>query len=361
MDTLTLPRPDDWHLHVRDGAALASVLPHTARVFGRATLMPNLKPPVTTVAAAAAYRERALAALADHPDCAGFQPWMTLYLTDRTTPEEVRAAAASGFVIGVKLYPSGATTNSDAGVTRLDRVGLAHLAPVFAALADTGLPLLTHAEVADASVDVFDREAAFLDRVLGPLLDAHPRLRCVVEHVTTAQAVDFVRAAPLAADGAIRVAATLTPQHLLLNRNALFQGGLQPHHYCLPVLKREEHRLALLTAATSGDPRFFLGTDSAPHTRGAKEAACGCAGCFTAPHALPLYALAFERAGTLDRLADFASRFGAAFFGLPPARGEVVLGRSPQTLPASWPMADGEVVPLFAGEVLPWRVLAVHP
>lgn len=344
MLTLTLPRPDDLHLHVRDGDAMAAVLPATAAVFGRAVLMPNLKPPVLTPDDAAAYRDRALAVSPP-----GFTPLMTLYLTDDTRPEHVRGAAGAG-VVGVKLYPAHATTNSAHGVTDLDR-----LHDTFAAMEEIGLPLLIHGETTDPEADVFDREKLFLDRVAGPLLQHHPDLRMVVEHITTAEAVDFVRA-----HAAGRIGATITPQHLLLNRNALFQGGIRPHHYCLPVLKREPHRLALVEAATSGDSRFFLGTDSAPHARPTKETACGCAGCYTAPHALPLYALAFERAGALDRLADFASRFGADFYGLPYNEGTVTLAREPWILPAELPYPGGGLVPLFAGESLPWRVLAVN-
>jgi dihydroorotase len=344
VDTLTLPRPDDWHLHLRDGEALAAVVPYTAAHFGRAIVMPNLKPPIRTAADALAYRSRILAAL---PPGSRFEPLMTLYLTDSTRPEDVREARATGVVHGVKLYPAGATTNADAGVTRLDR-----LDPVLHAMAEVGLPLLVHAESTDPDVDVFDREAVFLDRVLGPLLERHPALRCVVEHITTRQGAAFVQSARPG------VAATLTPQHLLLNRNALFQGGLRPHHYCLPVLKREDHRLALLAAATSGDPRFFLGTDSAPHARHAKESACGCAGCFTAGHALALYALAFERAGALDRLEGFASRFGPAFYGLPVNTDTVTLARTPQAVPDLLPFPDGGIVPLFAGELIPWTVVA---
>jgi dihydroorotase len=344
MQTLTLLRPDDWHLHVRDGAVLRDVLAPTARVFGRAILMPNLRPPVTTVAEAAAYRDRVLAAL---PPGTRFQPLMTLYLTERTTPDDVRAAKASGFVHGVKLYPAGATTNSDAGVRSVDRV-----VPALEALEETGLPLLVHGEVTDDDVDVFDREAVFLDRVGVPLLRRHPRLRMVLEHVTTAEGVAFVK------DGGDRVGATLTPQHLLMDRNALFVGGLRPHHYCLPVLKRATHRRALLEAATSGHPRFFLGTDSAPHAKGAKEAACGCAGCFTAPHALGLYAEAFEEAGALDRLEAFASRNGPAWYGLPVNTDTVTLAKDPEPVAAELPFGDAVIVPLRAGGTVGWRVVA---
>lgn len=342
MTSITLPRPDDWHLHVRDGAAMASVLAHTAAVFGRAILMPNLKPPIDTTAKALAYRERVLATL---PAGSTFQPLMVLYLTDATTPDEVRAAKASGFVHAVKLYPAGATTNSDHGVSQLDR-----LDPTLAAMAEVGLPLLVHGEVTDPSVDIFDREAAFLDTIAEPVLARHPTLRMVVEHITTADAVAFVKAARPG------VAATITPQHLLLNRNAIFEGGVRPHHYCLPVLKREVHRQALIQAATSGDPRFFLGTDSAPHARHTKEAACGCAGCFTAPHAMSLYATAFDDAGALDKLPDFASRFGPAFYGLPVNTDTITLVREPWTVPDAYTFGGDVVVPLWAGKTLAWRV-----
>ena len=342
MDRLVLPRPDDMHLHVRDGAVLTDVVPHTARVFGRAMIMPNLKPAVTTVDEALAYRARILAAV---PPGVDFQPLMTLYLTDQTTPAEI--ARARGVVHGVKLYPAGATTHSDAGVTNLDR-----LTPTLEAMEEAGLPLLVHGESTDPEVDVFDREAAFLDRVALRLLDRHPTLRLVIEHATTQEAVEFVRGARPG------VAATITPQHILLNRSALFQGGLRPHLWCLPVLKREQHRLALLRAATSGDPRFFLGTDSAPHARAAKESACGCAGCFSAPHALALYALAFERAGALERLEGFACRAGAAFYGLPASTGQITLIREPWEIPSSLPFGDDTITPLFAGEQLAWRILS---
>jgi dihydroorotase len=342
-DSLALARPDDWHLHLRDGAALASVLPDTARQFARAIVMPNLKPPVRTTAMAAAYRQRILDA---RPAGSDFEPLMTLYLTDSTPPEEVAAAKASGIVHGVKLYPAGATTHSDAGVTDVRRCDAA-----LAELARIGLPLLVHGEVTDGDVDVFDREAAFLERVLAPLLERHPTLRVVLEHITTREAVRFVQQAGL------RVAATITAHHLLYSRNALFQGGLRPHYYCLPVLKREGHRQALLEAATSGSPQFFLGTDSAPHARHTKEAACGCAGCYTAHTALELYAEAFEDAGALDRLEGFASHFGPDFYGLPRNAGTVTLVREPLEVPRTLPFGEGEeLVPLRAGETLRWRL-----
>jgi len=340
---LTFTRPDDWHLHVRDGEALAAVVPHTAAQFGRAIIMPNLKPPVTTTAQALAYRDRILAAVP--PDTA-FEPLMTLYLTDETSPAEIEAARASAAVHGVKLYPAGATTHSDAGVTDIARTY-----PALEAMDQHGLPLLVHGEVTDPDVDMFDREAVFIERVLAPLVDRFPGLKVVLEHVTTRQGVEFVRAAPAT------VAATITAHHLLLNRNALFQGGLRPHHYCLPVLKREAHRRALVEAATGGNPKFFLGTDSAPHPRHAKESDCGCAGIYTAPAALALYAEAFEAAGALERLEGFASLHGPAFYGLPPNQGTVTLARTPRTLPASYPMgAEGEVVPLRAGQTVGWKL-----
>ena len=343
MQTLTLTRPDDWHLHLRDGAALAAVLPDTARRFGRAIVMPNLRPPVTTVEQAAGYRERILAAL---PAGSRFEPLMTLYLTDNTPPEEIERARASGFVHAVKLYPAGATTNSDAGVT-----DLAKCRATLARMEKLGMPLLAHGEVTDPAVDVFDREAVFVERVLAPLLRDFPGLKLVLEHATTREGVDFVRSA-----GA-NVAATLTAHHLLMNRNAIFAGGVRPHHYCLPVLKRETHRQALVAAATSGSPKFFLGTDSAPHARGAKEAACGCAGCYTANAGIELYAEAFEAAGALDRLEGFASFVGADFYGLPRNTERITLVRDSWTVPASLPYADGDVlVPLRAGEAVAWRL-----
>ena len=338
---ITLTRPDDWHLHLRDDDALKAVLPHTARQFARAIVMPNLKPPVTTVEQAAAYRARILAAL---PAGMAFEPLMTLYLTDVTSAEEIRAAVASGFVKAVKLYPAGATTNSDAGVTDLSRCD----APL-AEMEKLGLPLLVHGEVTDPAIDLFDREAVFIERVLSPLLRRYPALRVVMEHITTKDAAEFVAAA-----GA-NVGATITAHHLLYNRNAIFQGGVRPHWYCLPVLKREIHREALVGAAISGNPKFFLGTDSAPHARLAKEAACGCAGCYTANAALELYAEAFEAAGALGRLEGFASHFGPDFYRLPRNSGTVTLEKRPQTLPAAYDYIPGDtLVPLRAGETLAW-------
>ncbi len=342
MDRIDLIKPDDWHLHLRDGAEMAAVLPDTARRFARAIVMPNLKPPVTTVVAARAYRERIRAAL---PAGMAFEPLMTLYLTDNTPPEEVRAARASGFVHGVKLYPAGATTHSDAGVT-----DLARCAPALDAMADCGMPLLVHGEVTDAHVDVFDREAAFIERVLAPLLRRMPGLRVVFEHITTAQAAAFVR------DAGPNVAATITAHHLLLNRNALFQGGIRPHHYCLPVLKREEHRRALVAAATSGSPKFFLGTDSAPHARHTKESDCGCAGLYTAHAGIELYAEVFEAEGALGRLEGFASRHGPAFYGLPVNTERVSLEKRPWVVPAELAFGAHALVPMRAGGTVAWTL-----
>jgi dihydroorotase len=339
---LTLRRPDDWHLHLRDGEELRAVVGFSAQRFARAIVMPNLPAPVVTVAEARAYRQRILDAL---PAGSSFQPLMTLYLSELTTPAEIDAARASGFIHGVKLYPAGATTHSQAGVRSLDRVHA-----VLERMQELGVPLLVHGEVTDPSVDIFDRELAFIDRVLDPLLRRFTQLKVVFEHITTRSAVQFVTAATR------RVGATLTPQHLLLNRNALFAGGLQPHHYCLPVLKTEDDREALLAAATSGDPRFFLGTDSAPHARSAKEAACGCAGIFTAHAALELYAEAFESAGALQRLEGFASEFGADFYGLPRNAGTISLAREEWQAPDSLAFGAGQLVPFRAGETLRWRL-----
>jgi dihydroorotase len=339
MNTLTLTRPDDWHVHLRDGDMLAAVLPDTARRFARAIVMPNLKPPVRSVADAAAYRERIMAAL---PAGLAFEPLMTLYLTDNTAPDEIRKAKASGFVHAVKYYPAGATTNSDSGVTDIRRVDAA-----LEAMQEVDLPLLLHGEVTDPDIDVFDREAVFIDTILAPLLQRLPRLRVVLEHITTRQAAEFVTAAPA------NVAATITVHHLLYNRNAMFQGGIRPHYYCLPVLKRETHREALVAAATSGNPKFFLGTDSAPHQTSAKESACGCAGVYTAHAAIELYAEAFEAAGALERLEPFASHFGPDFYGLPRNTDSVTLVKEHHTLPANHP---GGITPLRANEQLAWRL-----
>ena len=339
--TLTITRPDDWHLHLRDGAALAAVLPDTARQFGRAIIMPNLKPPVTTVEQAAAYRARILAAL---PSGMAFEPLMTLYLTDNTPAEEIVAAKASGFVHAVKLYPAGATTNSDAGVTDIRRC-----AATLEAMQRAGLPLLVHGEVTDGDIDIFDREAVFIDRVMRPLRKDFPELKVVFEHITTKDAAEYV------AEAEGPVGATITAHHLLYNRNAIFTGGIRPHYYCLPVLKRETHREALVKAATSGSARFFLGTDSAPHARGLKEHACGCAGCYTALHAMELYAEAFDAAGALDKLEGFASVHGPAFYGLPRNTGTLTLSREDWELPAELPYGDTTLVPLRAGETLRWK------
>ena len=342
MDRLTLKRPDDWHLHLRDGAAMASVLADSARRFARAIVMPNLKPPVRTTYQALDYRERILAAL---PEGASFEPLMTLYLTDDTPPEEIARARLSGRVHGVKLYPAGATTHSDAGVTRISRCFNA-----LEKMQEVGLPLLVHGESTDPAIDVFDRERAFIDEVLGPTVERFPGLRIVLEHITTRDAVQYVEVT------GPNVAATITAHHLLMNRNALFMGGIRPHHYCLPVLKREEHREALVEAAISGNPKFFLGTDSAPHPRREKEAGCGCAGIYTGHAALELYAVAFEEAGALGRLEAFASEFGAGFYGLPVNQDSVTLVREDWTVPARLKFGDDELVPLRAGESIPWKL-----
>ena len=339
MNALTLTRPDDWHLHLRDGDMLAAVLPDTARRFARAIVMPNLKPPVRTVADAAAYRERILAAL---PAGLTFEPLMTLYLTDNTSPEEILKAKVSGFVHAVKYYPAGATTNSDSGVTDIRRVDAA-----LEAMQEAGMPLLLHGEETDPGVDVFDREAVFIERVLAPLLRRLPRLKVVLEHITTRQAAEFVTAAPG------NVGATITVHHLLYNRNAMFQGGIRPHYYCLPVLKRETHREALVAAATGGNPKFFLGTDSAPHVTSAKESACGCAGIYTAHAAIELYAEVFETAGALDRLESFSSHFGPDFYGLPRNTDTITLVKETHSVPARH---DGGITPLRANEQLGWRL-----
>ncbi len=340
-DTLTITRPDDWHLHVRDGAALADVVPATARQFGRAIIMPNLKPPVTSTAQALAYRERIRAAV---PVGLDFEPLMTLYLTDRLPPEEIRRAKEAG-IAAVKLYPAGATTNSDAGVTDLRNTH-----DTLAAMQREGLPLLVHGEVTDPEIDLFDREKAFIDQKLIPLRRDFPELKIVFEHITTREAVQYV------GEAGPRTAATITAHHLLYNRNAIFLGGVRPHFYCLPVLKREEHRRALVNAATSGSPKFFLGTDSAPHPAHLKEHATGCAGCYTALAALELYAEAFDAAGALDRLEGFASFHGADFYGLPRNRASVTLRREPWALPESVPFGDAQLKPLRGGETLTWRL-----
>jgi dihydroorotase len=343
LASLTLRRPDDWHLHLRDGPGLAAIAVHTARVFGRAIIMPNLKPPVTTIAAARLYRDRILATL---PAGTRFEPLMTLYLTDNMPPAQVAEAKASAIVHAVKYYPAGATTNSDSGVTSLDRVY-----PVFAAMEKCGVILSLHGEVTAPDVDMFDRERVFVDTLLPRIVRDFPGLKVVLEHITTHEAAAFVLG------HARNVAATITPQHLMYSRNALFAGNfLRPHNFCLPILKREAHRQALIKAATSGDSRFFLGTDSAPHAKHLKENACGCAGCYSAPVALPMYAEAFEDAGALDRLEGFASRYGADFYGLPPHEDTVTLTRDAWTVPSEYAFGEVTVVPLRAGEVLRWRV-----
>jgi dihydroorotase len=339
MQKLTITRPDDWHLHLRDGEALKAVLPHTARQFARAIVMPNLKPPVRSVADAAAYRDRILAAV---PAGRQFEPLMTLYLTDNTSPAEVIAAKASGFVKAIKYYPAGATTNSDLGVTDIRKCDR-----IFAAMQEVDLPLLLHGEVTDGDVDVFDRERVFIDRHLLPLRQRFPKLRVVLEHITTSEAVQYV----ISADN---TAATITPQHLLFNRNSLFQGGIRPHFYCLPILKRETHRAALLQAATSGNPKFFLGTDSAPHHRNSKESDCGCAGCYSALHAIELYAAAFESANALDKLEAFASFYGADFYQLPRNTEQITLTKTTWRVPDEIPFPESGLVPLRAGQEMTW-------
>jgi dihydroorotase len=345
--TLTITRPDDWHLHLRDGELMRSVVGATASAFGRAIVMPNLVPPITTVAAAAAYRERIAAAL---PAASRFAPLLTLYLTDTTPIAEIAQARRSGFVIGVKYYPAGATTHSASGVTAIERVY-----PVLEAMQKHALPLLVHGEVIAREVDVFDRERVFVESVLTRILRDFPELKVVLEHVTTREAVEFINAAPA------HVGATITPQHLLYSRNALFASGIQPHFYCLPILKRESHRQALVKAATSGNPKFFLGTDSAPHARDAKQGACGCAGCYTAYAALELYAEAFETAGALDKLEAFASFHGADFYRLPRNGDTVTLAREAWTVPAEYAFGSNVVVPLNAGQTMRWRLAVPAP
>ncbi len=342
MESITLTRPDDWHLHLRDGPEMASVLADSARCFARAIVMPNLKPPVTTTQQAMHYRERILGAL---PEGSKFQPLMTLYLTDDTPPEEITRAKLSGQVHGVKLYPAGATTHSDAGVTRISRCFRA-----LERMEELGLPLLIHGETTDPHIDVFDRERVFIEEALGPAAERFRSLKIVLEHITTREAVQFVEVTGAS------IAATITPHHLLLNRNALFMGGMRPHHYCLPVPKREEDREALVEAATSGNPKFFLGTDSAPHSQSAKEAACGCAGIYSAHAAIELYATAFEEAGALDKLEGFASRYGAAFYGLPRNEDRITLKREEWIVPATLPFGKERLVPLRAGEAVPWKL-----
>jgi dihydroorotase len=352
---LTIRRPDDWHVHLRDGAMLRAVVGHTARQFARAIVMPNLRPPITTAAAAAAYRQRILAAL-QGSEAADFTPLMTAYLTESLDPAELERGQAEGILTAAKFYPAGATTNSDAGVRDLADIG-----PVLETMERIGLPLLIHGEVTDPAVDIFDREAVFIERQLIPLLARHPGLKVVFEHITTADAAAFV------AEAGPNLAATITPHHLHINRNALFAGGLRPDFYCLPVAKRERHRLALRAAATSGNPKFFLGTDTAPHAREAKESACGCAGIYNAPYAIESYATVFEQEGALDRLEAFASDFGPRFYGLPPNAGSLSLERqdteaeAAEAVPVALELANGtdhptRLVPFHAGEVLPWRL-----
>ncbi len=342
---LTIRQPDDWHVHLRDGAMLQAVAPATAAQFARAIVMPNLRPPVTTVAAASAYRERIRAAL---PDGCGFTPLMTAYLTDSIDPAEIERGFGEGVFTACKLYPAGATTNSDSGVTAIARIE-----PVLAVMERIGMPLLVHGEVTDAEIDIFDREAVFIERVLEPLLARHPGLKVVLEHITTSDAVDFVRSGPA------NLAATITPHHLHINRNAMFAGGLRPDFYCLPVAKRELHRIALRAAATSGNPKFFLGTDSAPHSREAKESACGCAGIYNAPFAIESYAAVFEQENALDKLEGFASEFGPRFYGLPLNPGTVTLVKEPLAVPDRLHLNDAagtaiNLVPFHAGQTLPW-------
>jgi dihydroorotase len=345
---IELIQPDDWHLHIRDGEVMKDVLADTARQFARAIIMPNLKPPVTTVDLAKAYQARIESNLKSL-GIGSFTPLMTLYLTDNTSADEVRKAKAEG-IVGFKLYPAGATTNSDAGVSDIKRCYQA-----LEAMQTVGMPLLVHGEVTHADVDIFDREAVFIDQVLEPLRKDFPELKIVFEHITTKQAAHYVRDA--STDGKNTIVATITPQHLLMNRNAIFAGGIRPHNYCLPVLKREEHRVALLEAATSSNPRFFLGTDSAPHAKGAKEAACGCAGCYSAFNALGLYAEAFESVGKLDQLEGFASFFGPDFYSLPRNSKKITLSKQAQSIPTELPLGDATIVPLRAGETIAWSLI----
>ena len=342
-DTIRLTRPDDWHLHVRDGAALEAVIGHTAAQFARAVIMPNLKQPVTTTAQALAYKERIVAAL---PQGAVFEPLMTLYLTDKTEAQEIACARATG-IVAAKLYPAGATTNSEAGVTAIKNIY-----PVLEAMQAQGMPLLVHGEVTDSAIDIFDREAVFIDKVMEPVRRDFPELKVVFEHITTRDAAQYVTA------GGKHLAATITAHHLLYNRNALFTGGIRPHYYCLPVLKREVHRLALVEAATSGSTQFFLGTDSAPHATHLKENASGCAGCYTAHAALELYAEAFEAAGALDKLEGFASFYGADFYGLPRNQTQITLRKHSWQVPELYPYGDATIKPLRAGESLAWQYAA---
>lgn len=347
MQELTIIRPDDWHVHFRDGVALQQTVPATARVFRRAIVMPNLVPPVLDTQQALAYRERLLAAA---PAGSDFEPLMVLYLTDQTSPDEIRKAQASGKVVAVKLYPAGATTNSAQGVTAIDKVY-----GVLEAMSEVGMPLLVHGEVTHADIDIFDREKVFIDRILAPLCQRFPQLRLVLEHITTRDAAEFVKAAPA------NIGATITVQHLLYNRNHMLVGGVRPHLYCLPVLKRNVHQQALQDAVVSGSSKFFLGTDSAPHAKHAKEAACGCAGCYTAPAAIEMYAEIFEELGVLDKLDAFAGKHGPAFYGLPENTGRITLRREPWQLPADYDFGDHRIVPLKAGETLQWKLVGTTP
>ncbi len=343
VQQLTLRKPDDWHVHLRDGAMLKSVAGHTARQFARAIVMPNLVPPITLAAEAKAYRDRILAAVGPS---APFQPLITCYLTDGTDPDEIERGFSAGLFAACKLYPAHATTNSAHGVT-----DVRHIHRVLERMQRIGMPLLLHGEVTEPGVDIFDREAVFIERVFAPLSRDFPDLKAVFEHITTADAADFVES------GGPNLAATITPHHLRINRNAMFEGGIRPHMYCLPVAKRERHRLALRKAATSGSPKFFLGTDSAPHARSAKESACGCAGIFNAPYAIESYAATFDEEGALDKLEAFASEHGPRFYGLPPNTDQIVLNRTPFQVPDLIPIGDGELVPYHAGEILPWRLV----
>ncbi|RKZ49909.1 MAG: dihydroorotase [Gammaproteobacteria bacterium] len=346
METLTLTKPDDMHLHLREGDVMRDVLADSARQFARAIIMPNLNSPVVSTGQALAYRQSIIENLPEDIRASGaFEPLMTLYLTEKMTRDEIIKAKESAFVHAVKYYPAGATTNSDSGVTAIENVY-----PLLEAMAEQNLPLLVHGEVTDADVDIFDREAIFIEKILSPLMDNIPDLRIVFEHVTTKDAVDFVK------QGSEKLAATITPQHLLLNRNALFAGGLRPHHYCLPVLKAEEHRRAVVDAATSGNPKFFLGTDSAPHARAAKESACGCAGIYSAHNAIELYVEVFEEKDCLDKLEGFASRYGAKFYGLPGNEGSITLEKNQWQIPDSLPFGESEIIPFRAGETCQWKM-----
>jgi dihydroorotase len=342
MEQLTLTRPDDWHLHLRDGAILKAVLPHTAREFGRGLIMPNLRPPIVTLEDAQAYRQRIMEAV---PEGRHFEPVMSLYLTDRTQPEDIATAAQSGIIKSCKLYPNGATTNSDSGVTDWN-----HLDKNLAAMAKHGIILCVHGEVTDPSTDIFDREAIFIEEILKPIIERHSHLRVIMEHITTKQAADFV----MGSDD--RIAATVTAHHLLMNRNDIFKGGIRPHHYCLPILKRESHRQALVAAVTSGSSQFFLGTDSAPHPKGAKESACGCAGMYTAHAAMPLYAEVFDEAGALDKLEGFASFYGPDFYRLPRNEDKITLIKETWEVPSEFSLANEMIVPLRAGETIAWKL-----